>query len=116
MTSRLLSLCLLTSVLIACNPVPPHPMNMSQALKNATTRADHEALAAHYQATADKLQAKADEHRVLLSEYAADFGLMPEDFHEDFRGHCQWLIDAYEKAVKINLDLADQHRHLYRHE
>jgi len=36
----------------------PHPMDMSKSLQNAETKADHEALAQHYEEAAKEMQLK----------------------------------------------------------
>ena len=39
------------------------------AVQNAESKADHEALAKHYEEVAEEMRAKAEEHRKLLSHY-----------------------------------------------
>jgi len=48
----LITLILTLALLDGCGGTNPHPMDMSQALQNASTKADHEALAEHYEAAA----------------------------------------------------------------
>lgn len=40
---------------------------MSQALQNASTKADHEALAEHYEEAAAEMQIKVEEYKKLLA-------------------------------------------------
>ncbi len=43
-------------LLPACAEMDTHPMDMSQAVQDAKTKADHEALAQHYEETAKEMQ------------------------------------------------------------
>ena len=97
------------SLLTACAQMNPHPMDMELAIKKATTRADHEALARHYEDTARELQAKVNERKKLLGEYeahAAYYGRQALDL----QSHTRSAIMAYEQAVKANMDIASSHR------
>ncbi|MDV6344697.1 hypothetical protein [Nitrosomonas sp. Is37] len=97
------------ALLISCAQMKPHPMDMTQAIQNAKTTADHEALARHYEATAREMQSKAQEHKRMLEQYEA---------HREFYGRrgldmesmCHALINFYEQAVKENMDMANSHR------
>ncbi|BBL57540.1 hypothetical protein [Methylomonas koyamae] len=112
-TKLLFTLILAVGLLSACSEMNPHPMDMSQAVQNATSRADHEALAQHYEEAAKEMQLKVDEHNKLLSQYRSigyRYGRPPDDFVEYFIDHCQRLIDVYEKAVEENLSMANLHR------
>lgn len=70
-TKLLVSLLFGLGVLVACSEMQPHPMDMTQAVQNAKTQADHEALARHYEEAAAEMQAKVDEHKKLLDQYQA---------------------------------------------
>lgn len=87
----------------------PHPMDMTQAVKKATTRTDHEALVKHYENAAKEMQVKADERKKVLNEYelhAAYYGKQAQDL----QSHTQAIISAYEQAARANLDMAKSHR------
>lgn len=102
-------LVLLFGVLVACSEMKSHPMDMSQAVQSASTKADHEALAKHYDEAADEMQAKVDEHKKLLAEYHAQsykYGRQGPTFEQ----HCETLIRAYENAVAENRAMAEAHR------
>ncbi|WP_340124601.1 hypothetical protein [Methylobacter svalbardensis] len=86
-------------------------MDMSQAVQNATSKADHEALAQHYEEAAKEMQLKADEHKKLLSQYRSKSYLYDRQA-EDFKAHCERLIDVYENAVEENLEMAKMHRQM----
>jgi ABC-type Fe3+-citrate transport system substrate-binding protein len=70
-TKLLISLFLIFGLVAACAERNPHPMDMSQAVQNAQTKADHQALAEHYEEAAKEMQAKVDEHKKLLSQYVS---------------------------------------------
>ena len=86
-------------------------MDMTQAVRNAKSRADHEALATHYEEAAKQMQAKVDEHKKLLAQYEAARGLDSRQFH-DLIIHCQWLIRTYGQAAVENLSMAKSHREI----
>ncbi|MCK9394004.1 MAG: hypothetical protein M0Q44_00205 [Methylobacter sp.] len=114
-TKLLITLLLAVGLLSACSEMNPHPMDMNLAVHNATSKADHEALAQHYEEEAKEMQLKVDEHKKLLSQYRSigyRYGRPPDDFVEYFKDHCQRLIDAYEKAVEENLSIANLHRRM----
>jgi len=114
-TKLLITLLLAVGLLSACSEMNPHPMDMRLAVQNAVFKADHEALAQHYEKAAKEIQLKVDEHKKLLSQYQATgylYGRPPDDFVEYFIDHCQRLIHAYEKAVEENLSMANLHRQM----
>lgn len=110
-TKLLISLFLILGLMVACAERSPHPMDMSQAVQNAQTKADHEALAEHYEAAAKEMQAKVDEHKKLLSQYESKSYYYGKQA-QDLKAHCQRLIDIYENAVEENLSMAKLHRQM----
>lgn len=110
-THTLIALALTFGLLSACSEMNPHPMDMSQAVQGATTKADHEALAKHYEAAAKEMQLKVEEHKKLLSQYESHTYLYGRQA-EDFKAHCLRLIDVYEKAAEANLHMAKMHRQM----
>jgi hypothetical protein len=110
-TKLLITLLLAFGLLAACAEMNPHPMDMTQAVQNAETKADHEALAQHYEEAAKEMQLKVDEHKKLLSQYESKsyrYGRQAQDF----KAHCQRLINVYEKAAEENLEMAKMHRQM----
>lgn len=107
----LITLLLAIGLLSACTEFDPHPMDMNQALQNVKTKADHEALAQHYEEVAKEMQLKVEEHKKLLSEYQREPWLMGRQA-TGFGVHCQRLIDIYEKAAEENLEMAKMHRQM----
>jgi endonuclease III len=110
-TNILITLALTLGLLSACSEMNPHPMDMSQAVQNAETKADHEALAQHYEDAAKEMQLKVDEHKKLLSQYESK-GYLYGKQAQDLKAHCQRLIDVYEKAAEENLSMANMHRQM----
>lgn len=99
----------IASLLASCAHIDPHPMDMTSAIRNAKTGADHEALARHYEDAAKSMQAKADHQKRMLAEYnrhAYYYGRRTEDLKE----HSEALIRVYEEAAKANENLAHYHR------
>ncbi len=112
MKIKLLITLLLTLVLLdGCGGINPHPMDMNLAVQNAETKADHLALAEHYEAAAAEMQAKVEEHKKLLAQYESKsyrYGRQAQDL----KAHCQNLINDYQKAAEENLSMAKMHRQM----
>lgn len=108
-THILITLILALGLLSACSEMNPHPMDMSQAVLNAETKADHQALAKHYDEAAEEMQLKVDEHKKILSQYESKAYLYGRQA-EDLKAHCNSLINSYEKAVTANRKMAEMHR------
>ncbi len=110
-TQLLIALFLVVGLLAACAEMNPHPMDMNLAVQNAKTKADHEALAQHYEEAAKDMQLKVEEHKKLLRQYEAksyQYGRQAQDF----QAHCERLINDYEKAAEENLEMAKMHRQM----
>lgn len=99
----------LSSLLASCAQMNSHPMDMSQAVQTAKTRADHEALAKHYEATAKEMQAKLQEHKKMYEEYEAHRQTYGKR-GLDMEAMCRAMIHFYEGAAKGNMDMANAHR------
>ncbi|MBF6650974.1 MULTISPECIES: hypothetical protein [unclassified Methylobacter] len=110
-TKLLITLLLAMGLTVACSEMSPHPMDMSQAEENAKSKADHEAIAAHYEEVARDMQLKADEHKKLLRHYESK-GYLYGKQALDLQAHCRGLINAYEKAAEENLEMAKLHRQM----
>ena len=110
-TKLLIILILAVGIVSACSEMNPHPMDMSLAVQSASSKADHEALAKHYDEAADEMQLKVDEHKKLLSQYESH-GYLYGRQAEDLKAHCQQLINIYEKAVIENRKMAEMHRQM----
>ncbi|OAI02018.1 MULTISPECIES: hypothetical protein [Methylomonas] len=110
-TNTLITMFLALGLLTACAEMNPHPMDMSQAVQSASSKADHEALAKHYEEAAKDLQLKVDEHKKLLSQYQAKSYLYGKQA-DTLVSHCRVLINAYEKAAEANLSMAAMHRQM----
>ena len=108
-TKLLITLLFALGLLTACAEMNPHPMDMSKAVQNATSKSDHEELADHYEEAANEMQVKVDEHKKLLDQYQSK-GYLYGKQAEDLKAHCQELINVYEKAVVANQKMAEIHQ------
>ncbi len=97
-------------LLLSC-AINPHPMDMTQAVQNAKTRSDHEALAKHYEDAAKEMQAKAEEHKQLIAQYQANRSLYGKQY-QSLVSHCQGLMRIYEQAAAENMSMAESHRQM----
>jgi hypothetical protein len=98
-------------LLASCAHIDPHPMDMSSAIRNARTSADHNALARHYEDTAKRMQAKAQVQKNMLKEYTRHgyyYGRRTEELQE----HTKALIRIYEEAAESNRNMAKFHHRL----
>ena len=102
-------LILAMGLLLACAQRNPHPMDMTSALASAKTKADHEALAAHYEQAAKAAQAEVVEHKKLLDEYKAKSYLYGKQTSM-LEDHCQALVNSYQQVADANLQMAKLHR------
>jgi hypothetical protein len=98
-----------TMAIVACTPMNPHPMDMTQAIQSAQSSADHKALAAHYLEEAASLDKKAEEHKQLAAQYKARSYLYGKQL-DTFLQHCTVLIRNYEQAADINRQMAKMHQ------
>jgi hypothetical protein len=111
-TNTLIILLLTLGLLSACAGFDPHSMDMNQAVHNAKTKADHEALAQHYEGVAKEMQLKVEEHKKTLTEYQREPWLLGKQQAAGFDVHCKNLINIYEKAAEENLEMAKMHREM----
>ena len=105
----------------ACAPVGKMTHDMDTMIQSATTKADHEALATHYEQEAKALQAKAADHRSMAQAYAkrGDYLQTKSNLALGYVGtksslvqHCDSLASKYQEAAGENLELAKLHRQL----
>lgn len=102
-------------VLAACSPTgqvskPSMEHPMEQWVASAKTRADHEALAAHYEQEAQMLQQKAEEHRKSAQTYSGS--VYGGKLGAVAASHCLALARNYQRAAEENLELAKLHRQM----
>jgi hypothetical protein len=97
--------------LLASCTMNPHPMDMTQAVQNAQSPSDHEALAKHYEDAAKEMQAKAEEHRKSLAQYEARRNAYGKQ-GVSLISHCQALVRSYEQAAAENRSMAESHRQI----
>lgn len=111
-TKLLITLFLAFGLLTACAKFDPHSMDMDQAVHNAKSRADHEALAQHYEDVAQEMRSKVEEHKKILSEYEREPWLLGRQVATGFDVHCKNLIRIYSQAAAENLEMAKMHREI----
>jgi hypothetical protein len=109
MKTRVFSVALVMLGLVSsCAQLNPHPMDMTNAIREAKTSANHDALARHYDAAAEAARLKVKEHKKELEEYEKHpyYGKRAQDL----KAHCHRLISSYEQAVEANTAMAEIHR------
>lgn len=85
------------------------PNGYDTSCSNCKTPADHNALAKHYEDAAKEMQSKVQEHKKMLETYGSNTSHYGKQAL-DLQSHCRNLINAYEQAVRANMDMADSHR------
>jgi hypothetical protein len=111
MNSRIFfSILAILSALASCAHMDPHPMDMTSAIRNAKTRADHLALARHYEAVAKGMRLKARESEKKLEEYEMHpyYGTRALDL----KAHCRASMSNYKHAAEVNMSMAKSHRQM----
>ncbi len=111
-TKLLTTLLLALGLLAACAEFDPHSMDMGQAIHNAKTKADHEALAQHYEDVAQEMQKKVEEHKEILNQYERAPWQFGRQVATGYGVHCKNLIQIYSQAVDENLEMAKMHREM----
>jgi hypothetical protein len=110
-TKALLTVSLTLGLLAGCAQPNPHPMDMTTAIQNTKTKADHEALATHYEQAAHDAEVKVEEHKQLLAQYQEHsylYGRQAQMVEE----HCESLIHEYQQIAQANLQMAKLHRQI----
>jgi hypothetical protein len=96
-------------VVTACALAGKTAHEMGPLIESARTKADHEALAAHYEQEAKALQDKAAEHETMAQKYQRGaYGKTATTMIQ----HCEFLARTYRGAAKENLELAKEHHEL----
>lgn len=80
--------------------------NLDQAIANAKTPADHEAIAAYYDKEAAEDEAKAKLHENAVKEYKAFPSMKPVGM----AAHCKNLAKLFKEAAEQDKELAAAHR------
>lgn len=111
-TKLLITLFLALGLLTACAKYDPHSMDMSEAIHNAKSKADHEAVAQHYEEVAKEMQNKVEEHKKILSEYQRRPWVFGRQVATGYGVHCENLIRIYSQAAEENRKMAEMHREL----
>lgn len=93
-----------------CAPVGKMTHDMDQWIKGAQTRADHEALAKHYEQEAKAAMEKAEQMRKMADTYNRTSGYAK--IKGNLAVHCNAIAREYENAGREYLELANLHRQL----
>jgi len=85
-----------------------------EAVKNASTPADHEALAAEYDKEAADAHGEAAKHRKMAETYAAGvkYGKVTHSAKGSMKLHCERLAEHFESVAQDAEALAGLHRQL----
>lgn len=87
--------------------------SLLDAVEQAQTKDDHEAIANRYDAEADKLTAKAEKHEKLAALYKrTDNSKMARG--ADAARHCREIAQKFREAAAENKALAKLHREMAR--
>jgi len=113
MKTQLITTLFLALGLSACTQMNPQPLDLSQAIKDAETKADNKTLAEQYEEAANEMQLKVNENKKLLSQSESNgylFGRQAEDIKE----HSYALMKVYERDAATDRKMAEMYRQLAR--
>ena len=103
---------LLLGALATAAATPAVPSLDPVTVTAARTKADHEAIAAAYEAEAVAAETKAKLHRDMGNAYSQlAAGTRPAGYR-DMIGHCAHLEKTFGEVAKMNRQMADQHRQI----
>lgn len=112
MTGAAAALALLLGALATTAATPPVPSLDPVTITAARTKADHEAIAAAYEAEAVAAEKKAKLHREMGNAYSQlAAGTRPAGYR-DMVSHCTHLEKTFGDVAKMNRQMADQHRQI----
>jgi hypothetical protein len=83
--------------------------NLEQMISTAKSKADHEALAAHYETAAKQSMDLAERHKQMEKNYRV---LETGSKGPKFSVHCKNLAAKYREAAEENRQLADLHHQM----
>lgn len=109
-TRKLFAVVAVVGLLASCAQ-NPHSMDMTELVQNAKTHDDHEMLAKHYEDAAKEMQTKVDKHKKLLEQYNAKISVHGKQA-QNLKDHCATLIQAYQQAADININMANAHHQI----
>jgi hypothetical protein len=89
--------------------------DLPQAIENAKTAADHEAIAAYFDEQAKEARAAAARHEKMGATYKKHPPTSPKSgsghaFHAQMGEHCDDLVSQYEEAARDYEAMAAAHR------
>ncbi len=110
-TQSLLTITLMLGLLAGCAHHGSGIGEMSMADQNARTKADHEALASHYDQMTKDAEAKVIEEQKLLEQYQAHGYLYGREA-EDLEEHTEALIRSSQQVADTSAKMAKMQREL----
>ena len=85
--------------------------DVDSAVVDAVTRSEHEAVAKYYEDAARRMQAKAEEQKLLLEQYEDKSYIYGREA-QDLQAHTYALVRKYEKEAKASVKEAALHRQM----
>jgi hypothetical protein len=82
--------------------------NIEEMIESATSKADHDAIAARYEMEADELNARAERHERMGNLYRRSPAAGQKG--PRFATHCEKLVTEYRAAAEQNREMARLHR------
>lgn len=99
---------LVTGIALPSQATEVTEANSADKVAEATTQADHEALAAYFRGEAEANAKKVAEHEAMMKRMAARGGKPSARW----QAHCESLIAAYGSAQKEAQGLAEDHERM----
>lgn len=94
---------------LLASSINAYSMDMGQAVHNAKTAAEHEALAKYYDEAAKDMESKLQDHQKMYAQYQDESQYYGRQ-GIDMESMCRGLIRMYEEATKENQNMAASHR------
>ncbi|MDN5753844.1 MAG: hypothetical protein L0H15_11305 [Nitrosospira sp.] len=117
MKTRVLFAALSLGLLASCAQMTPledgQNAAIHQAVQNARTRSDHEALTKYFEGAARQMNTKAEEQKKLLEHYEEKAYLYGRQA-ENMKSHTWALARKYEETAEANIKEAAAHRQMAR--
>ena len=84
--------------------------NIEEAVKNAKTKADHDAIVGYFEQETNELQKRAEQHRRLAAQYQKNpvYGKLRDTMAK----HCDTAARSFDKAAEESSALAKLHHQL----
>lgn len=102
------------TMLVAAAPALAADGPSPEAVENATTAADHNAIADAYEAQAEDARARAQAHESMGTRYSkgAVYGKSPKKWRGPMASHCKRLTQSYNQVAEQYGEMAKAHREI----